>query len=105
MELIDHKEQATSLLASIHLDTGDVYGQTPEARGIRLALAQIQVQLLMADATTKMAEQTRIANLIAITAMSWPTEGPDVTKQWDGESDTKEWRSIRNEIAESLGLA
>lgn len=69
---IDHKEQAGNLLASIHLDTGEVYDQTPEARGLRLALAQLHIQLLMADATTKMAEQTRISNLIAYTTGQHP---------------------------------
>lgn len=58
MSATDHKEQATSLLESIELDTVEVYGQAPKDRRLRMELAQIH-------ATLYAAEQQRIANVMA----------------------------------------
>ena len=53
---IDHKEQVTNLLASIHLHTGDVYDQTPEARSVRLSLAQVHATLYAAEQSSRIAD-------------------------------------------------
>lgn len=88
---IDHKAEALAMLTPDYADP-----RNP---------AHAAGQEALVHATLYAAEQQWIANLIAITAMSWPTQGSDVTKQWDGEADTEEWRAVRNKIAESLGLA
>lgn len=53
-------------------------------------------------ATLAVAEHQRIANLLAMTAISF--RDADFTKQWNAEGDTEEWRKVRDEVAEALGL-
>lgn len=77
----EHLEQTTNLLGSIHLDTSDVYEQSPAARSLRLQLASVQ-------ATLYLAEQLRTTNLIAA-----------ITK-WGGNQET--WPLA---IREALGVS
>lgn len=101
---IDHKEQATNLLESIHLDTNDIYEQTPEARGIRLDLALVH-------ATLYAAEQQRIANLIAlesaefVMADEWIPASEGRTRIVDAEKTMKRYENASRIIVDGLGLA
>lgn len=56
---INHSEVAIDALESIELVTAEVYGQAPDQRELRLRIAEVH-------ATLAVAEQQRIANVIAV---------------------------------------
>lgn len=89
--MTDHKQQALDLLGSVHLDTGDVYDQSIGADATVTAAAEVH-------ATLYLAEQQRIANLIALAA------SPVTTYDWIVESPDSA-TMIRDEIRKALGVS
>lgn len=64
--------------------------------------AQIVATIAQAEATLALAEQARIANLIALSALNF--RDADFTKPWTSTDDTEAWRAIRDDVAKGLGL-
>lgn len=65
-------------------------------------LAGVYAGIAQAHATLALAEQQRIANLIAVTAVDG--NKADFTKPWDTTNDTNAWRAIRDEVVAKLGI-
>jgi len=90
---IDHKQAAEDLTAYHDARIGGDW--TPINDSEVFALAQVH-------ATLALAEQQRLANLIALAALNFSVA--DFTKTWDSEKDTNAWRFIRASVVEGLGI-
>jgi len=88
--MTDHKAEAEE-----YVDFMFRMGATEDVRSTAVGKAQ-------AHATLYLAEQQRVANLIALAAMNGPRA--DFTKPWDGTEDTDLWRDIRAQVVEALGI-
>ncbi len=96
---IDHKAEARKWLDPA---VWEKEGATDESVPVLVAVAQVHATLAQVAATEALAEQQRIANLIALAS-----GGDETAYLVNGETnkyDENRWRALRAEIREGLGL-
>lgn len=102
----DHAAEARRGLKALRKNLANVLPASEKRGGFtndeRLRIAQVGATVAQVEAQLALVEQQRIANLIAVTALSF--READFTKPWTSTEDTPEWVAVRDEVAKGLGL-
>lgn len=86
-----------------HVDIALQYANTIK-QDVKSWEATTATSLAQVHATLALAEQQRIANLIAIANLSFGPGDADMTKPWTSSNDDKSWNAIRAEVVDALGI-